>query len=196
MSRLNRLRYSRHTAAAVVLGAALVGGLAGCSNASTAGVASTQGGSTSSGSTRLDDTSMPPWSAPTNVPARVAKAGLDIGPMGMAEHYHPHLRIVIANKEVPVAGNLGVDPATGAMSAVHTHQSDGTIHIEAGEAGEQFTLGQLFTEWGVRLTRTQIGGVRAKAGRTVTVTSNGTPVQGDPMNVGLKRDQQIVIRLP
>lgn len=139
---------------------------------------------------------MPPWVAPTDVPARVASAGLDLGPMGTAEHYHPRLRIVIGDKDVAVPANIGVDPATGAMSAVHTHETDGTIHIEADTAGEVFTLGQLFTQWGVRLTRTQIGGVTAEPGQRVIVTSNGTPVQSDPMDVRLTPDQEIVLRLP
>lgn len=138
---------------------------------------------------------MPPWPAPTDVPARAARAGLDLGPMGMAEHYHPQLQIIINGEEVPVAPGIGVDPNTGAMSAVHTHEGDGTIHIEAGKAGEAFTLGQVFTQWGVTLTNAQIGGVRAKAGQKVTVTSNGAPVTGDPMKLRLAPKQKIVVQL-
>ncbi|GAA4363095.1 hypothetical protein [Nocardioides caricicola] len=143
----------------------------------------------------LDGTSMPPWPAPTDVPARVAAARLDLGPMGTAEHYHPQLSIVIGGTEVPVAANIGVDPSTGAMSALHTHDGDGTIHIEADTQGEVFTLGQLFTQWGVRLTRHQIGGVRAEPGQLVELTSNGSKVTGDPMDLRLEPDQQIVLSL-
>lgn len=143
----------------------------------------------------LNGTSSPPWPAPTDVPARVAAAGLDLGPMGIAEHYHPNLRVVIDGTEVPVPPNLGVDPATGAMSAVHTHEGDGTIHIEADTVGEVFTLGQVFMQWGVKLTSTQIGGVKAPAGQEVTLTSNGKPVTGDPMDLVLEPEQQIVLEL-
>ena len=83
----------------------------------------------------------------------------------------------------------------GAMSAVHTHEGDGTIHIEADTTGEVFTLGQVFTQWGVKLTSTQIGGVRARAGQDVTVTSNGQPVTGDPKDLRLEPEQQIVVEL-
>ncbi len=55
---------------------------------------------------------MPPWGAPTDVPARVASAGLDLGQMGMAEHYHPQLEIIINNEQVPGPGNIGVDTST------------------------------------------------------------------------------------
>lgn len=151
--------------------------------------------SSSDGTPELDATSAPPWPAPVDVSARVAAAGLDLGPMGTAEHYHPSLRIVIDGDEVPVPPNIGVDTTTGAMSAVHTHEADGTIHVEASVQGEAFTLGQVFTQWGVALTPTQIGGVEAQDGQAVTVTSNGEPIAGDPMNLRLQPEQQIVVEL-
>lgn len=127
-------------------------------------------------SVTTDGHAMPPWPAPVaDVPDRVAAAGLDLGPMGTAEHYHPKLQIIIDGQQIQVPANIGVDPATGAMSAVHTHEKDGTIHIEADTVGETFTLGQLFTQWGVTLTPTQIGGVRTDNGG-LQLTSNGTPV--------------------
>jgi hypothetical protein len=147
-------------------------------------------------SPELDGSSSPPWPAPADVAARAASAGLDLGPMGTAEHYHPHLRIIMNGRDVPVPANIGVDPATGAMSAVHTHETDGTIHIEADRAGEVFTLGHLFVPWGVKLTPTQIGGVHTQDGQNMTVTSNGRPVAGHPMDLRLQPDQNIVIRLP
>jgi hypothetical protein len=181
---------------AVAVTAVLTVSLAGCSNdrtpTSAAGPAGS-GGSTSSSTAGVapDDVSRPPWPAPDDVPARVAAAGLDLGPMGTAEHYHPHLTITVDGQPVPVPPNIGVDPNTGAMSAVHTHEGDGTIHIEAHTVGEEFTLGQLFTQWGVALTSTRIGGVKATTGETVTVTSNGTPVAGDPADLRLEPDQRI-----
>jgi hypothetical protein len=183
-----------HVLTALALSATLA--LAGCSTdpditAPATGTSSSAG----TGEPSLDGTSMPPWPAPTDVPARVAQAGLDLGPMGTAEHYHPRLQVVIDGTEVPVPANIGVDPATGAMSAVHTHEGDGTIHIEADTVGEEFTLGQLFTQWGVKLSGTQIGGVKAEAGARVEVTSNGRPVTGNPVDLRLEPDQQIVVSL-
>jgi len=147
------------------------------------------------GTTTADDTSMPPWPAPTDVSARAAAAGLDLGPMGTAEHYHPKLRIIIDGTDVPIPANIGVDPTTGAMSALHTHEGDGTIHIEADSVGEVFTLGQLFTQWGVALNRQQIGGARAKPGEQVQLTSNGAEVTVDPADLRLEPEQQIVLTL-
>ena len=183
------------TAAAL---AALTLTLAGCSTdpAPTSSTGSSASSSSSSADVAPGDTSAPPWPAPSDVPDRVAAAGLDLGPMGTAEHYHPHLSITIDGQPVPVTPNIGVDPTTGAMSAVHTHEGDGTIHIEADTVGERFTLGQLFTQWGVALTPTQIGGVHAGAGEKVGVTSNGTPVPGNPADLLLEADQQIELSLP
>jgi hypothetical protein len=172
--------------------------VAGCSTAPAPDGSTGSSSSRASGSTDVapDDTSSPPWPAPSDVPAHVAAAGLDLGPMGTAEHYHPRLSIIVDGQRVPVTPNIGVDPTTGAMSAVHTHEGDGTIHIEADTVGETFTLGQLFTQWGVALTPTQIGGVRAPAGEKVKVTSNGTPVPGNPADLLLEPDQQIELTLP
>lgn len=179
------------------LAVALTVALSGCGTdpatptPSTTSSSSTTGSSANPSEVALDDTSLPPWPAPGDVPARVAAAGLDLGPMGTAEHYHPHLSITIDGKPVPVPPNIGVDPTTGAMSAVHTHEGDGTIHIEAHTVGEKFTLGQLFTQWGVALTPTQVGGVSAKADEKVVVTSNGDPVPGDPADLRLEPEQVI-----
>lgn len=176
---------------AVVLAVVLGGVVAGCSTDPAGKATSSQTSTTSAAA----GNATPLWPAPTDASARVAAAGLNLGPMGMVEHYHPQLQIILDGKQVQVAPNIGVDPGTGAMSAVHTHEPDGTIHIEAGTAGENFTLGQLFTEWGVKLSATQIGDLEAKKGQKLTVTSNGTPVAGNPNKLRLQPDQKIVIRL-
>lgn len=167
-------------------------GVGGCANDTDPVGPTSDPGMSTPGS---DDTSMPPWPAPVNVSVRVAAAGLDLGPMGTAEHYHPKLRIIIDGTDVPVPPNIGVDPMTGAMSALHTHEGDGTLHIEADSVGEAFTLGQFFTQWGVALSRQQIGGARAKPGEQVQLTSNGAKVTGDPGDLRLEPNQQIVLTL-
>lgn len=169
--------------------------LAACGSSEPASDAGGGSPAASTGSVELT-TTPPPWPAPTDdVAARVEAAGLDLGPMGTAEHYHPRLEITVDGEPVELPANIGVDPATGAMSALHTHESDGTIHIEAHTVGDVFTLGQLFTQWGVPLTRTQIGGVSAEAGETVTLTSNGKPMAGDPGDLRLEPDQVIELSI-
>jgi hypothetical protein len=186
-----RPTWARRIAIATALAFMVTGTLTSCSSSSTSDAGSSPQRQPSGGSAELSGAGLPPWPAPADVPARVARAGLDLGPMGMAEHYHPQLQITINGEEAPVAPGIGVDLNTGAMSAVHTHEGDGTIHIEASKAGEAFTLGQVFTQWGVRLTNTQIGGVRVKARQKVTVTSNGTSVTGDPMKLRLEPNSKM-----
>ena len=183
-------------AAALLLSFCVATAAVGCSTNPAKSTAPSSTSTAAAQSADLDSQSLPPWPAPSDVAARVAAAGLDLGPMGMAEHYHPQLRILVNGADVPVPSNIGVDPSTGAMSALHTHESDGTLHIEADTVGEVFTLGQLFTQWGVQLTSTQIGGAKADDGQKLTVTSNGTPVSGNPKDLRLQPDQQIVLELP
>jgi len=184
--------------AAAAISAILTLTAAGCGTGPAATDATSESSSSSSTSVVVvpDGTSLPPWPAPRDVRARVVAAGLELGPMGTAEHYHPTLAITIDGQPVPVPPNIGVEPDTGAMSAVHTHEGDGTIHIEAHTVGEKFTLGQLFIQWGVALTPTQIGGVKANAGEEVRVTSNGAPVPGDPGELVLEPDQRIELTVP
>ncbi len=156
------------------------------------------GGSSSAGQTTPTDQgagSSLLWTAPTDVSDRVAAAGLDLGPMGTAEHYHPVLKVLLNRKPVTVPANIGVDPATGAMSGLHTHTADGVIHVEAEETGETFTLGQFFTEWGVTLSTDQVGDVHARKGGAVIVTVNGSPYDGDPAELQLEPDQQIEVQV-
>ena len=181
---------------ALIVGGCLTTLLVSCADPTTTSSTADRPPNVSAASPVLDGTSPPPWPAPEETASRVTAAGLDLGPMGTAEHYHPHLQIIIDGADVPVAANIGVDPTTGAMSALHTHEPDGTIHIEADRFGDVFTLGHLFTEWGVKLTATQIGGIRADGGRQLVVTSNGTPVPGDPADLRLRPDQRIVLQLP
>lgn len=157
-----------------------------------AGCAGDGDGSVPAAQERGAAATMPPWPAPVDdVPGLVEAAGLDLGPMGTAEHYHPTLSIVVDGEQVLIPPNIGVDPSTGAMSAVHTHESDGTIHIEADTVGETFTLGQLFTQWNVPLSEDQIGGVTTDNG--VSVTVNGRRVAGNPAELQLRPEQRIVL---
>jgi hypothetical protein len=136
---------------------------------------------------------VPPWPAPTDALPHVQQAGLQLGAMGTAEHYHVHLDVLVDGQPVEVPVNIGVDGASGAMSYVHTHDPGGVVHIEAGRAGQPFTLGQLFTQWDVRLSATQVGGLKAGGGNTLTAYVDGTKVSGDPARLQLAAHQQIAL---
>jgi hypothetical protein len=135
----------------------------------------------------------PPWPAPADAPVRATLAGLQLGSMGTAEHYHVHLDILLNGQALPVPANIGVDQTSGAMSYLHTHTPDGVVHIEAGRAGQPFTLGQLFTEWNVRLSATQVGSLQAGNGNTLVVYVNGAKVPGNPAQLRLAAHQEIAV---
>lgn len=141
----------------------------------------------------LGSENAPPWPAPANVRERAAAAGLPHGAMGMAEHYHVHLDVLVDGKPVAVPANIGVDPTSGAMSYLHTHTPDGIVHIEAGEKGQPFTLGQLFTQWDVRLSATRLGALEATGGNSLAVYVNGIKVPGNPAELRLRPQQQIAL---
>jgi hypothetical protein len=195
ISRLTRSMSTGRRLFGAVTGLVLVALLAACSGQTSASTSADATDDWSISPGTLDKTSMPPWPAPADVARLVTTAGLDLGPMGRAAHYHPLLQVFVDGQQVAVPANIGIDPETGAMSALHTHTADGVIHIEADHADETFTLGQFFTEWGLVLTSKRIGGVRAAPGRTVEITVNGASYDGDPASLRLEPDQQIVVRV-
>lgn len=73
-------------------------------------------------------------------------------------HWHPRLTIVIDNEKVPIPIGIGIDMGRKvdthlsgmSMSPTHTHESDGTIHIENKNPKtkpETVTLGYFFYVW-------------------------------------------------
>jgi hypothetical protein len=140
-------------------------------------------------------TSLPPWAAPTDTATAVAQAGLVLLPNEtLARHDHAHLDIWADGKSVAVPAYIGIQggaTATG-LSSLHTHDSSGVIHIES-PAGDRFTLGQVFNEWNVLLSPTQIGGLKTAAGKTLTVYVNGKALTTDPTKLELKAHQEIAI---
>lgn len=137
--------------------------------------------------------SPPPWPLPADVPTRVEAAGLEVGAEATGEHFHAHVDVLVDGKPVPVPVNLGVDPGSGGMSPLHTHSPDGLIHVEAESKGKTYTLGQLFTQWNVRLSSKQIGSLTTGSGNTLSAYVDGKKVDGDPAMIELADRQQIAL---
>lgn len=132
----------RHLSLTLVVAAVL---LAGC------------GGSTSTPTHLTLNTGAAPWPDPDHVPDRVASAGLaGASSESLSVHYHAHLDIFVNGQSEPVAASIGREDDSF-FSPLHTHATSGMIHIEAPR-DQRFTLGMLFTEWGVSLTPNCVGG--------------------------------------
>lgn len=143
----------------------------------------------STGSSRL-----PPWANATDPSAAIRAAGLaPAGSEGSAEHYHAHLDVIISGKPVPVAADVGVDDARAVISPLHTHDTTGVVHVEAPTVGTPFYLGQLFREWDVALSASQLGGLRTDAAHRLSLYVNGKAVSGDPAALRLRAHQEIVL---
>lgn len=141
-------------------------------------------------------TTDPPWSVPSDEVRYIRAAGLP--PLDAEQtvvHYHAHLDLLVDGKPVPVAAGIGIDESARKISPLHTHDTTGVVHIESANNSE-FTLGQLFTEWDVRLNAHCIGGLCAGGndGAQLRVAVDGQPYQGDPGRIVFKAHQEIAIQ--
>ena len=139
-------------------------------------------------------TAMPPWAAPADPAAGISAARLSTSTMTSdGAHFHPHLDIRVDGRPVPVAANIGVSAATGTMSELHTHDTSGIVHIESAAKDDRYVLGQLFTEWGVRLDRTHLGGLTTADGKSLVAFVDGKRFVGDPARIELRPRREIAL---
>src|SRR5450631_2894209 len=168
----------------------------GGSAASSTG-ATTAGSATSAGSAAAAlSTAQPPWPLPVDARPYIAAAGLTVrGSETLNVHYHAHLDIVDRRQVIAVPAGIGFviqnGQATGITSR-HTHDASGVIHVES-QTNAPYSLGQVFTEWGVRLTTGQIGGLMSGNGNVLRAYVNGAPVTGDPASIVLRPHQEIAL---
>jgi hypothetical protein len=141
-------------------------------------------------------TTPPPWPLPTDAKPYIAAAGLSVLSQEQLEvHYHAHLDIIANGKPVTVPAGIGFvieqGKATG-ITVLHTHDPSGILHIESA-SNDTFTLGQLFTEWGVTLDAGQVGGLEVDDNHVLRAYVNGRRLQGDPATIRLKPHLEIAL---
>ncbi len=135
-----------------------------------------------------------PWPSNTaGLATRMSEAGLPaLTAMEQLDfHIHQHLDISIDGNPVTVPANIGIDPSVG-IAVLHTHDDTGIIHVESPEARD-FTLGNFFDVWGVRLTDTCIGGYCNDGTRTLRVYVDGKPATVGVRDVVLTEHEEIVL---
>jgi hypothetical protein len=114
-------------------------------------------------------------------------------------HIHARLALFVNGKQEKVPAGVGIyhpqsEPtqrgpfvASGAcFSWLHTHASDGIIHIES-PVQRTFTLGNFFDVWAQPLSKTQVGPAKG----AVTAFLNGKEWTGNPRAIPLGAHQQI-----
>ena len=138
----------------------------------------------------------PPWPLPADARPYIAAAGLEVlGGEEFAVHYHAHLDVIDNGAKVTVPAGIGFvvqnGKATG-ITVLHTHDTSGIIHIESAKP-QPFTLGQVFTEWGVALSATQVGGLHADGTNVLVAFVDGRRFTGDPATLRLKPHLEIAL---
>ena len=165
------------------------------------GILATRGGTASSALPALPAGPLPgeltgkaPW--PANIgqlSARLAAIRLPaLLQEGTALHIHQHLDVYVEGRQLTVPAGIGIDPADGFISPLHTHDTSGVMHVESPDV-RTFTLGQFFAVWGVRLTGRCLGAYCASGPSLVRVFVDGHRVEGDPRQVALAEHQEIVV---
>ncbi len=157
-----------------------------------------------------------PWPAPPNPLELARKAGLTPETHEFfAYHVHAHLDVFVNGEPVPVPAGIGIaidDPAVHhvvlddgtddyggisppceqpCISPLHTHDVSGILHTESAKAHPN-RLGQFFTEWDVRLSRTCVGGYCAPVA-SVLFYVDGDRETSDPAAIPLTDHKEIAI---
>jgi hypothetical protein len=131
-----------------------------------------------------------PWNPGLDtLPDRLDAVGVnDLTVEGQVLHIHQHLDIFVNGKRMPIPANIGIYDGEF-LTELHTHDPSGIMHLESPVA-ENFTLGQFFGVWGVRLNADCVGGYCRQV-TPWTVYVNGQPYSGDPATLDLKSHQEI-----
>jgi hypothetical protein len=156
----------------------------------------TRGGSASSAPRTIPwsqlgplQTGPPPWNnGVAGLTDRLAPLGLSqLGAEGNVVHIHQHLDLYVNGKKVTLPALIGIYD-NSYITELHVHDNSGVIHVESPKE-QDFTLGQLFGEWGVKLTANCVGSFCGHVKWWV----NGTQLTGDPAALKLRAHQEIVI---
>jgi hypothetical protein len=139
-------------------------------------------------------TGQAPWPAEQDLLTdRVEAVGIPFSATeGGAVHIHPTLSIVVDGEPVAVPTDIGISPAFGGLAALHTHDEVGTIHVESPIVRD-YSLGEFFDVWGVRLTRRCLGGYCTGRNKQLRAFVDGKPIRSNPRAIELADKQQILL---
>jgi len=169
-----------------------------CAPSSTAPTAGATSASASAPTPAATSTSVGWGLTPKGAADRIKAAGLQVlTAEGAAEHFHAHLDVFTEGKPVTVPADIGFSFNTAGqpngISALHSHDETGVIHIEAPTAGATYTLGQFLTEWGVLDGTDKTAGTPHSGIDGWNVAVNGTKQDGKITDVVLKAHDEIVL---
>ncbi len=155
-----------------------------------------------------------PWAAPADPLRLIFAAGLrPERKETLIHHVHSHLDVFVNGARVIVPAGIGInirDPGVKrfkapdgstayggiqlcskpCISPLHTHDDTGILHTESASAVPN-RLGQLFTEWGVRLSRACVGGYCRHV--SIQIFVNGKRYSNDPRTILLTNHKEIAV---
>jgi hypothetical protein len=134
-----------------------------------------------------------PWPPEyASLPDRLGELSLSaLSAEALAFHIHQHLDIFVDGKKVSVPAFIGIDDGSF-ITELHTHNATGILHVESPRK-IPYTLGQFFGVWGVRLSRTCVGGYCASPGKPLKMYLDGKQYRGNPDNLILQNHQEIAL---
>jgi hypothetical protein len=154
------------------------------------------------------------WRAPPDPLERTVAAGLKPARKEfLIHHAHAHLDVFVDGEPIAVPAGIGInrdDPEVRrfdlpdgsvsyggitrcrkpCISPLHTHDETGILHTESATP-EPNTLGQFFTEWGVRLSESCVGEYCSP--EPIAFYINGEPYTEDPRAIELTDRKEIAI---
>jgi hypothetical protein len=154
------------------------------------------------------------WRAPPDPLERTVAAGLEPERKEfLIHHVHAHLDVFVDGEPIAVPAGIGInidDPEVRrfeepdgsvsyggitrcrkpCISPLHTHDGTGILHTESATP-EPNTLGQFFTEWGVRLSDSCVGEYCSP--EPIAFYINGEPYTEDPRAMELTDRKEIAI---
>ena len=155
----------------------------------------------------VNDPDAPPATAPNGAPsfplpedpgAQIRAAGLrELPEDAEVVTTHAHVDVFINDFVVDVPAGIGVTPG-GGSSPLNTPADDGVVRMQvevedaAGEDPPVYTLGQLFTQWGVRLDKSCVATYCTNETNQLLGVVNGQLV-GDPASIAFGDTDQIVV---
>lgn len=110
----------------------------------------------------------------------------------LAFHIHQHLDIYVHGQKFDVPANIGISTLGNFISILHTHDTTGVMHVESATETD-YTLGQFFDEWGVKLASDQLGGNKNDGTNMLKVFVDGKQLTTDPRKLVLKAHQEIAV---
>lgn len=105
-------------------------------------------------------------------------------------HVHTHLDVFVDGNELQVPNNIGRLDSPPCLYWLHTHGTDGLLHVEAPQARE-FTLGNFLDIW--QQTGDSAGFFNSVAGKNATAYVDGEQYEGNYRDAPLESLEQIAL---